>query len=73
MAKKKAVTFVGTEPEPIETKQSIFVSGHKSCASLMEKIVGLFATKAPSCQRYTSIEKVKERLRSLDIFKKIVT
>lgn len=47
-------TFVGTEPHPIETRQSIRVSGHRSCASLMAKIVGLFATIAPSCQRFTS-------------------
>lgn len=52
--KKKALTFVGTEPHPIETKQSILVSGHRSCASLMAKIVGLLATIAPSCQRLTS-------------------
>jgi hypothetical protein len=38
----------------METRQSIRVSGHKSCASLMAKIVGLLATIAPSCHRLTS-------------------
>lgn len=48
-------TFVGTDPQPIETKQSILESGHKSCASRMAKIVGLLATIAPSCQRYIPV------------------
>lgn len=45
---------MGTEPQPIETMQSILASGHNSCASRMAKMVGLLATIAPSCQRYTS-------------------
>ena len=52
--KRKATTLAGTEPHPMETKVSIFVSGHKSCASLTAKIVGLLATIAPSCQRFMS-------------------
>lgn len=48
-------TFVGTDPQPIETKQSILESGHRSCASRMAKIVGLLATIAPSCQRYIPV------------------
>lgn len=54
--KRKATTLVGTEPHPMETKVSILVSGHKSCASLMAKTVGLLATIAPSCQRFMSDE-----------------
>lgn len=50
----KYITLLGTEPHPIETRQSIRASGHKSCASLMAKMVGLLATIAPSCQRLTS-------------------
>lgn len=52
--KEKLITFVGIEPHPMETRQSMRVSGHKSCASLTANMVGLFATIAPSCQRYTS-------------------
>jgi hypothetical protein len=55
------ITLVGTEPHPIETRQSILVSGHKSCASLIAKIVGLLATIAPSCQRFTSEEKGRKK------------
>jgi len=56
--KRRAVgTFVGTEPHPTETRQSIRASGHKSWASLMAKTVGLFATIAPSCQRFISGKK----------------
>lgn len=51
---KQQYTFMGTDPQPIETKQSIRASGHNSCASRMAKMVGLLATIAPSCQRYTS-------------------
>ena len=60
----------------MDTRQSILVSGHKSCASLMAKIVGLFATIAPSCQRFTSREsegkeqyKDKEKDYSLNLIK----
>jgi hypothetical protein len=59
------ITLVGTDPHPIETRQSILVSGHKSCASLIAKIVGLFATIAPSCQRFTS-EKKKSNKKNED-------
>ena len=59
--KEDILTFVGTEPHPMDTRQSILVSGHKSCASLMAKIVGLFATIAPSCQRFTSTEIEREK------------
>jgi len=52
--KNHCITLIGTDPHPIETRQSIRVSGHKSCASLMAKIVGLLATIAPSCQRFAS-------------------
>jgi len=52
----RRITFVGTEPHPIDTRQSILVSGHRSCASLIANMVGLFATIAPSCQRFISIE-----------------
>lgn len=53
----QCLTLVGTELHPTETRQSIRASGHKSCASLMAKIVGLFARMAPSCHRFTSERK----------------
>jgi hypothetical protein len=49
-----AHTLVGTLPHPIETRQSIGVSGHMSCASRMAMMVGLLATIAPSCHRLDS-------------------
>lgn len=57
---KNLITLVGTEPHPTETRQSMRVSGHKSCASLMANIVGLFATIAPSCQRFASVFQISE-------------
>jgi hypothetical protein len=58
---KCGITFVGTEPHPMETRQFIRVSGHKSCASLMAKIVGLLATIAPSCHRFTSVKDMSRK------------
>ena len=63
LSKMKLQYFIKIYPRPKAEKgqsrghlirESILLSGHRSCASLMPKIVGLFATIAPSCQQFTS-------------------